>query len=112
LTFFGSLFVGPPQGTGTLTVLGFKFYLAIQSKGVVREVILRGSATPGRKPPFAPPGVVKEVMLSESATPGRNSSFTPRGVVKEVMLRGSATPDQKKPRSLQYNYDKDRIKIK
>ena len=48
------LCVGPPQGTGTLTVSSFNFYLAIQSKGVVKEVILRGSATPGRKHPKGP----------------------------------------------------------
>jgi hypothetical protein len=50
---FSDFCVGAPQGTGTLTFLSFDFYLAIQSKGVVKEVMPRGSATPGWNPPRA-----------------------------------------------------------
>jgi hypothetical protein len=45
--------VGAPKGTGTLAVIGFGFHLAIRSKIVVKEVMLRGSATPGQPPPHA-----------------------------------------------------------
>jgi hypothetical protein len=48
------LLLGPLKGTGTLAVLSFGFYLVIQSKGVVKEVMLRGSATPGWKAPKGP----------------------------------------------------------
>jgi hypothetical protein len=48
------LFVGGPQGTGTLAISSFSFYLFIQSKGVVKEVMLRGVGDSGPESPKGP----------------------------------------------------------